>query len=158
MLWFHCSVKKIYSFYHRNWLDRFERIILADKKGKNRKNARRWTELAEVPADPANNLFREIGTKKISMTWTKIVAVDWLLQETIGAAVPRVWLFAICILQNMLACFWHMGCGVSGCIEHYIGKAWIIRNCQKALDEKSLVNSVGRIEVFFSFIFRNFFW
>ena len=71
MLWYLCSVTKLYSYYHKKWLDRLEPII-----SKTTKNIREWTEnelelLAEVLVDPENNFaisyfFRQIGTEKVS--------------------------------------------------------------------------------------------
>ena len=61
MLWYLCSGKKIYSYYHKKWLDRLKQIISwQTKKSKTAKNTRQWTEnelelLAEVLADPENN-------------------------------------------------------------------------------------------------------
>ena len=54
-------VKKIHFYYHKKWLHRFEQVIVANKKAKTTKNARRWTEnelklFAEVLADSLEKL------------------------------------------------------------------------------------------------------
>ena len=65
-----CSVSKICSHYYKKWFGRFEQVIMADKKGKTKKNATRWAEnelelLAEVLADLENNF-------DVSLEWFAI--------------------------------------------------------------------------------------
>ena len=77
MLWYRYSVKKIYSDYHKKWLDSFEQVSVADKKGKNTKNAAWWSEnelelLSEVSANPENNFafFWRNWHLEVSQEWS----------------------------------------------------------------------------------------
>ena len=60
------SVKKLYFYYHKKSIDKFEQFLMTDKKHKNTVNFRRWTEnqrklFAEVLAGPRNNSAISLG-------------------------------------------------------------------------------------------------